>query len=86
MLAERLRESGVTLAFSGLKKQVRDVFDAAELTALVAAENLFVDENQALAALAARVTDPEFDRAGFPLLQAPGAAPRASDLAPERAG
>ena len=86
LLAERLRASGVTLAFSGLKKQVRDVFDAAGLTALVGHENLFVDENQALAALAARVTDPDFDRTACPLLQAPDAAPRAPHLAPERAG
>jgi SulP family sulfate permease len=86
LLAERLRESGVALAFSGLKKQVRDVFDTAGLTALVDAENLFVDENQALAALAARVTDPDFDRAQFPLLRASDAAPRAPHLAPERAG
>ncbi len=86
LLAERLRASGVTLAFSGLKKQVRDVFDAAGLTPLVGAENLFVDENQALAALAARVTDPDFDRTGFPLLQAPDRAPRGRNLTPEQAG
>jgi SulP family sulfate permease len=84
-LAERLRVGGVTVAFSGLKKQVRDVFDATGLTALVGAENLFVDENQALAALAGRVTDPDFDRAAFPLLDAPGAAPRGRDLTPGEA-
>ncbi len=86
LLAERLRASGVTLAFSGLKKQVRDVFDAGGIATPIGAENLFVDENQALAALAARVTDPDFDRTAFPLFQAPGAAPRAPHLAPEQAG
>jgi SulP family sulfate permease len=83
-LAERFRAGGVTLAFSGLKKQVRDVFDAAGLPALVGADNLFVDENQALAGLAERVTDPDFDRARFPLLGAPDAPPRR--LAPGEAG
>ncbi len=86
VLAERLRASGVMLAFSGLKKQVRDVFDVAGLAPLVGAENLFVDENQALAALAARVPDPDFHRTGFPLLQAPDAAPRGRNLAPEQPG
>ena len=86
LLAERLRASGVTLAFSGVKKQVREAFDTAGLTPVVGADNLFVDENQALAALAARVNDPEFDRTGFPLLRAPGAAPHGRGLAPERAG
>ena len=86
LLAERLRASGVTLAFSGVKKQVREAFDTAGLTPVVGADNLFVDENQALAALAARVNDPEFDRTGFPLLRAPGAAPHGGGLTPERAG
>ena len=81
-LAERLRAGGVTLAFSGLKKQVRDAFDAAGLTALVGAENLFIDENRALAALAEGITDADFDRSGFPLLEAPAAAPSGRDLAP----
>ncbi len=86
LLAGRLGAGGVALAFSGLKKQVRDVFDESNLTALVGAENLFLDENEALAALAARVTDPDFDRGGFALLPAPDAMPRTRGLAPERAG
>jgi SulP family sulfate permease len=67
-LVERLRENGVTLAFSGLKKQVLDVLDATGTRALIGEDNLFIHEDQALAALAERVSDPGFDRAHFPLL------------------
>jgi len=67
LLAARLGAGGIALAFSGLKKQVRDVFDASGLTRLVGAENLFVDADQALVVLAGRVTDPDFDRDGFTL-------------------
>jgi SulP family sulfate permease len=69
LLAGRLGAGGVALAFSRLKKQVRDVFDASGLTHLVGADNLFVDEDQALAVLAGRVTAPDFDRAAFALRQ-----------------
>jgi SulP family sulfate permease len=68
LLAERLRDNGVTLSFSGLKTQVKEVLAATGTRRTIGEANIFVDENQALAALAARVTDPEFDRARFPLL------------------
>lgn len=74
LLAERLRENGVTLALSGVKKQVRDVLEATGTAAVLGPENLFADEEQALAALAARVDAPDFDRSRFPL--APEAARR----------
>jgi SulP family sulfate permease len=67
-LVERLRENGVTLAFSGLKKQVHDVLAATGTLRAIGDDNLFVHEDQALAALADRVTDATFDRAAFPLL------------------
>jgi SulP family sulfate permease len=74
-LVERLREGGVTLAFSGMKQQVKDVLGATGVLGVIGPENLFVHEDEALAALAARVTDPEFDAAGCPLLAARQAAP-----------
>lgn len=54
-LAERLAESGVGLAFSGLKPQVREVLDATGLSERIGAGNFFADANAALRALAARV-------------------------------
>lgn len=70
LLAERLRDNGVTLAFSGLKKQVKDVLAGTGTLKTVGDENFFIDEDEALAALAARVTDPGFDAGAFPLLAA----------------
>ena len=67
-LVERLRENGVTLAFSGLKKQVLDVLAATGTREVIGAGNLFIHEDQALAALAERVSDAGFDRARFVLL------------------
>ena len=69
LLAQRLAENKVVLAFSGLKKQVLDVLRATGTLEVIGADNLFIDEDQALAALAGRVTDPAFDRARFPLLR-----------------
>ncbi len=68
LLAQRLGENGVVLAFSGLKKQVLDVMRAAGTLAAVGEQNIFIHEDEALAALAGRVTDPAFDRAAFALL------------------
>jgi SulP family sulfate permease len=73
-LVERLRENGVTVAFSGLKKQVVDVLRASGTLAIVGTDNVFAQEDAALAALAARITDPAFDRSTFPLLVQPKAA------------
>lgn len=67
-LAERLRANGTTLAFSGLKKQVLDVMRASGTLEQIGAGNIFIHEDQALAALAGQITDPGFDRASFPLL------------------
>lgn len=68
LLARRLGENSVGLAFSGLKKQVLDVLRAAGTLDVIGADNVFVHEDHALASLADRVTDTEFDRAAFPLL------------------
>jgi len=72
LLAQRLGEQRVVLAFSGLKKQVLDVMRAARTLEIIGADNIFVHEDPALAALAARVSDPGFDRTRFPLLNRPG--------------
>ncbi len=69
LLAQRLAENKVVLAFSGLKKQVLDVLRATGTLEVIGADNLFIHEDQALVALAGRVTDPAFDRARFPLLR-----------------
>lgn len=53
-VAQNLRATGVTLAFSGLKKQVREVFEAGGLVALLGRENLFDTKEQALHVLLAR--------------------------------
>jgi len=69
-LVMRLRDNGVTLSFTGLKKQVLDVLRATGTLEIIGADNVFVHEDLALVALAARVRDPAFDRAAFPLLPA----------------
>jgi len=50
-LVERLRASGVTLVFSGLKKQVLDVMRRTGLFELIGTANIFPNEDQALAAI-----------------------------------
>lgn len=67
-LVERLKENGVTLAFSGVKKQVLDVLGATGTRGVIGEDNLFIHEDQALTALADRVSDPGFERGRFALL------------------
>ncbi len=50
-IARYLREANVTLAFSSLKKPVRDSFDRAGLTALLREENIYVSRERALQTL-----------------------------------
>jgi sulfate permease, SulP family len=50
-LVERLRGSAITVVFSGLKKQVLDVMRATGLDELIGAQNIFPNEDQALAAI-----------------------------------
>ncbi|MEW5891624.1 MAG: SulP family inorganic anion transporter [Pseudomonadota bacterium] len=54
-LVERLRENGVELVFSGLKKQVLDVMRNTHLLDLIGPQNIFATENQALAAIYERL-------------------------------
>jgi SulP family sulfate permease len=50
-LVQRLRDNGVIMSFSGLKKQVRDVIGATGLDRLIGADNMFPSEDAALEAI-----------------------------------
>jgi SulP family sulfate permease len=67
-LNARLREGGVTLSFSGLKRQVLEVMERTGLIEEIGQENLFPSEDDALKALAQRIHDPDFDPRSCPLL------------------
>lgn len=54
-LNERLRENGVTLVFSGLKKQVLDVMRNTGLFEEIGVENIFANEDLALTAIYERL-------------------------------
>ncbi|MCS6786250.1 MAG: SulP family inorganic anion transporter [Thiobacillaceae bacterium] len=53
-LAADLSAAGVALAFSGLKKQVREAFTRAGLDAVIGPDNIFPGRDSALAAMAER--------------------------------
>ncbi len=67
-LVERLREAGVELVFSGLKKQVLDVMRSTGLIDLVGQHNIFATENQALAAIYERLGEEAADDLLCPVL------------------
>jgi SulP family sulfate permease len=54
-LVQRLRDTGVQMVFSGLKKQVLDVMRATGLFDLVSQANIFPTEDQAIAAIYERL-------------------------------
>lgn len=54
-LVERLREAGVELVFSGLKKQILDVLRATGLFDQIGRQNIHATENQALASIYERL-------------------------------
>jgi SulP family sulfate permease len=56
-LVSRLKDAGVTLVFSGLKKQVLDVMRATGLFEAVTQNNIFATEDQAIAAIYERLGD-----------------------------
>jgi SulP family sulfate permease len=56
-LVSRLREGGVQIVFSGLKKQVLDVMRHTGLFELIGQDNIFATEDQALAAIYERLGD-----------------------------
>lgn len=56
-LADRLKATGVTLVFSGLKKQVLDVMRNTGLFEKISQENIFPTEDQAITAIYERMGD-----------------------------
>ncbi len=56
-LVERLNSGGVTLVFSGLKKQVLDVMRSTGLFDLISQDNIFPNETMALASIYERLGD-----------------------------
>jgi SulP family sulfate permease len=61
-LVERLRENGIEIVFSGLKKQVLDVMRSTGLFDLIGHQNIFANEDQAIAAIYERLgIDPTDD-------------------------
>lgn len=50
-LVERFNENGITVVFSGLKKQILDVFRATHLINVISEENIFPTEVQAVDAI-----------------------------------
>jgi len=66
-LVEQLRASGITLAFSGMKTQVKGVLAATGTLGIIGEVNLFVHEDEGLRALIGRSDDPDFDAATCPL-------------------
>ncbi len=56
-LLERLKINGVTLAFSGLKKQVSDVMDRTKLTDKVGQQNIFATDKLAIDEICRRLDE-----------------------------
>jgi len=54
-LVERLREGGIEIVFSGLKKQILDVMRSTDLFDLIGQKNIFATEDQAIAAIYERL-------------------------------
>ncbi|MDP2833846.1 MAG: SulP family inorganic anion transporter [Pseudomonadota bacterium] len=65
-LVTRLRETGVEIVFSGLKKQVLDVMRETGLFDLIGQGNLFATEDQAIAAIYERLGDVAADDLFYP--------------------
>ncbi len=55
LLVDRFRANGMTLVFSGIKKQVREVMDRTGLTSHIGADNMFATDQQAVDELLGRL-------------------------------
>jgi SulP family sulfate permease len=60
-LVARLQENGVTMVFSGLKRQVLAVMENTGLYDRIGAQHFFRTEEQALEAISRSLQDPQFD-------------------------
>ncbi len=56
-MVERLRANGIRVVFSGLKKQVIDIMRYSGLLTFIGEENIFFDEDKALASIYAQVLE-----------------------------
>lgn len=71
-LVHRLRENGMTMVFSGLKRQVLQVMEQTGLHGIIGEQNFFRTEEQALEAIRDALRDPAFDAAYWPRPDAGG--------------
>ena len=70
-LVERLRANGVTVVFSGLKKQVIDVMRATGLFDYISQQHIFATADMALAAIHDWAAERGQDDSDSPLLPLP---------------
>ena len=75
-LVLRLRENGITMVFSGLKRQVLSVMEKTGLYAGIGEQNFFRTEEHALETISRILQDPAFDAIYFPQRAAAPAAPQ----------
>jgi len=73
-LIDRLKSAGITLVFSGLKKQVLDVMRNTSLFELIGQDNIFPTEDQAISAIYERLGDEAKDDLFCPVKPKPAAA------------
>jgi len=76
-LVLRLRENGVTMVFSGLKRQVLSVMENTGLHDCIGAQNFHRTEEHALDSISRSLQDPVFDAIYFPQRGTPTAPPQA---------
>ena len=70
-LVHRLRDTGVTMIFSGLKRQVLSVMEKTGLDQSIGPQNFHRNEEHALEAIAQILQDPAFDAIYLPLRKGP---------------
>ena len=80
-LARRLQDTGVTMVFSGLKRQVLGIMEKTGLYASIGAQHFFRTEDMAVEAISQWLNDPAFDEKFLPLRVSAG---KAGATAPEK--
>jgi len=90
-LVRRFKNNNITLGFSGLKKQVREMMDRTELSDCIGCENIFATDREALEQLFLRgVIDSRVERPGAELEPSTRPEPRraegSGEILPEVAG
>ena len=79
-LVQRLRENGVTMIFSGLKRQVLNVMEQTGLYEHIGAPHFYRTEEHALEAIAQVLQDPAFNATYFPQRAATARSAAADDI------